>query len=288
MADARIASLVQLQHQETANHFSQSAQLMARADLMAASGVGATAQRVEDKELLQGKFEPVQHMEDEEFLQGKFAARPAVQLEERPNNTGLPDQLKSGIESLSGMSMDEVKVHYNSDKPAQLKAHAYAQGSEIHMAPGQERHLPHEAWHVVQQRQGRVRPTLQLKGNIQVNDDVGLEGEADVMGARAAGISRRSIASHDAPAKMARLPAAAAAFTIQRLPDKNQLFMKRLQELAGNPAVGVGVGQHLTNFMLLNPAAVGPTVHAAVIAAGGAGGLPALQNTIGDCHKFCV
>ncbi|MDO8991413.1 MAG: hypothetical protein Q7U83_00020 [Daejeonella sp.] len=28
------------------------------------------------------------------------------------NNTGLPDNLKSGIENLSGYSMDEVKVHY--------------------------------------------------------------------------------------------------------------------------------------------------------------------------------
>jgi hypothetical protein len=34
------------------------------------------------------------------------------------NQTGLPDQLKTGIESLSGMSMDSVKVHYNSTKPA--------------------------------------------------------------------------------------------------------------------------------------------------------------------------
>lgn len=103
----------------------------------------------------------------------------------KPNNTGLPDNLKTGIESLSGMSMDHVKVHYNSDKPAQLQAHAYAQGSEIHVAPGQERHLPHEAWHVVQQAQGRVKPTMQMKGEVEVNDDAGLEHEADVMGAKA-------------------------------------------------------------------------------------------------------
>lgn len=108
-----------------------------------------------------------------------------VQREEQPNNTGLPNQLKSGIESLSGMSMDHVKVHYNSDKPAQMQAHAYAQGSEIHLAAGQEKHLPHEAWHVVQQAQGRVRPTLQMKQHIAINDDSGLEREADIMGARA-------------------------------------------------------------------------------------------------------
>ncbi len=102
-----------------------------------------------------------------------------------PNRTGLPDQLKSGIETLSGYSMDDVKVHYNSSKPAQLNAHAYAQGNQIHLGAGQERHLPHEAWHVVQQKQGRVRPTLQMKGGVGVNDDAGLEREADVMGAKA-------------------------------------------------------------------------------------------------------
>lgn len=74
----------------------------------------------------------------------------------KPNNTGLPDNLKSGVENLSGFSMDDVKVHYNSSQPAQLNALAYAQGTNIHIAPGQERHLPHEAWHVAQQKQGRV------------------------------------------------------------------------------------------------------------------------------------
>ncbi|QSB25576.1 DUF4157 domain-containing protein [Flavobacterium sp. CLA17] len=111
--------------------------------------------------------------------------RPASLLQRKANHTGLPDPLKSGIENLSGHSMDDVKVHYNSDKPAQLNAHAYAQGTDIHIASGQEKHLPHEAWHVVQQKQGRVKPTLQMKGKVNVNDDKGLEKEADVMGAKA-------------------------------------------------------------------------------------------------------
>ncbi|UGQ44853.1 eCIS core domain-containing protein [Massilia endophytica] len=101
------------------------------------------------------------------------------------NHTGLPDNLKSGIERLSGHSMDDVKVHYNSSKPAQLNAHAYAQGRDIHLASGQEKHLAHEAWHVVQQKQGRVKPTMQMKRGTPVNDDKRLEREADVMGAKA-------------------------------------------------------------------------------------------------------
>jgi|GEM_PF-1990471 hypothetical protein len=125
-------------------------------------------------------------LDEEEPLQGKFepAADSQCQAESSSNNTGMPDQLKSGIESLSGYAMDDVKVHYNSAKPATMQAHAYAQGSDIHIAPGQEQHLPHEAWHVVQQKQGRVKATTQLKGEA-INDDPSLEYEADVMGARA-------------------------------------------------------------------------------------------------------
>lgn len=100
------------------------------------------------------------------------------------NNTGLPNDIKSGVEELSGISLDDVKVHYNSSKPAQMKALAYTQGTDIHVASGQEQHLGHEAWHVVQQKQGRVQPTAQMKG-VNINDNYSLEREADVMGAKA-------------------------------------------------------------------------------------------------------
>ncbi len=147
---------------------------------------------LEEEELLQGKFESVQRQtpEDEELLQGKFdSGVTPMQLQadvgQQENNTGLPDHLKAGIENISGYAMDDVKVHYNSAKPAELQAHAYAQGTDIHVASGQEKHLPHEAWHVVQQKQGRVKPTMQMKGKVNVNDDAALEKEADVMGAKA-------------------------------------------------------------------------------------------------------
>jgi len=136
---------------------------------------------------------------------------PVVQLKGdgvRANGIGLPDYLKTGIEAMSGMSMDHVGVRYNSSQPAQLNALAYAQGSEIHLAPGQERHLPHEAWHVVQQAQGRVRSTIQfppspvtaptgptvpamapaalpVRTPMPVSTDRSLEREADTMGAKA-------------------------------------------------------------------------------------------------------
>jgi len=101
------------------------------------------------------------------------------------NSNGLPFQLKSSMESMSGISLDAVKVHRNSNQPAQLKAHAFAQGNDIHLGPGQEKHLPHEAWHIVQQKQNRVEASAQTPNGININDSSALENEADEMGAKA-------------------------------------------------------------------------------------------------------
>lgn len=162
--------------------------------------VNTLLQRVglEDEEGFQMKTAQLQSDEEEDTLQGKFESTvqrveddaEGVQMksdtvcQQKPNNTGLPDNLKAGVESLSGFSMDDVKVHYNSSQPATVQALAYTQGTDIHVAPGQERHLPHEAWHVAQQLAGRVEPTTEV-GGMPVNDNIDLEHEADVMGARA-------------------------------------------------------------------------------------------------------
>jgi hypothetical protein len=139
----------------------------------------------------QRKLADLMHNSPRQAAQRAMLEGVRERIEPQSNSTGLPDHLKSGIERMSGMAMDKVRVHYNSSKPAQLRAHAYAQGMQIHLAPGQERHLPHEAWHVVQQAQGRVHPTLQMQQDgmgVSLNDDAGLEREADVMGARASAL----------------------------------------------------------------------------------------------------
>lgn len=128
-----------------------------------------------------------------QFSTGSYFSNSKPVVQQKENKTGLPDALKSGVEHLSGLSLSDVNVHYNSSKPAQLNAHAYAQGTSIHVAPGQEKHLPHEAWHVVQQKQGRVKPTQQLKEKVAINDDKALETEADVMGAKALAASSASV-----------------------------------------------------------------------------------------------
>lgn len=151
-------------------------------------GPRMVAQRQRSRSVFGDTAQRQEGLEDEQPSQdGVAQLRDAGAAGPPPNRTGLPDGLKSGLESLSGLSMDHVRVHYNSSQPVQLNALAYAQGRDIHLAPGQERHLPHEAWHVVQQAQGRVPATRQLKTGVAVNDDDALEHEADVMGEKAAG-----------------------------------------------------------------------------------------------------
>jgi hypothetical protein len=82
-------------------------------------------------------------------LGNRFVQGLAVQAKSAPNRTGMPDQLKLGIESISGLDLSSMRVHYRSSKPAEIGALAYTQGREIHVAAGQEEHLPHEAWHAV-------------------------------------------------------------------------------------------------------------------------------------------
>jgi Domain of unknown function (DUF4157) len=105
---------------------------------------------------------------------------------------GLPAQLRAGLESLSGQNLDDVRVVRGSSRPASVGALAYTQGNDIHLAPGQDQHLAHEAWHAVQQRQGRVTPTISVAGNA-VNDDPALEHEADVMAARVSAMPTHSL-----------------------------------------------------------------------------------------------
>ena len=151
---------------------------------------------------------PVTQLTAQSRRQGAALAPPTsgIAFADRAGAGGLPAALRAGIAALSGLDLGAVRVHLNSPQPAQRQALAYTQGAEIHIAPGQERHLPHEAWHAVQQAQGRVRPTRQFK-LAGLNDDAGLEHEADAMGQHALQAGR-SIVLGDAPAKLPAVPSA--------------------------------------------------------------------------------
>lgn len=140
-----------------------------------------------------------------------------TQLNIQPNPKGLPTSLINGIQALSGVDVSDVQVHKNSSKPAQLNANAYAQGSNIYLASGQEQHLPHEAWHVVQQRQGRVQPTLQINGTA-VNDNPKLEQEATILGGKAANYSAQLSCHSESFLKKHYGAVQLAAATVQRGP----------------------------------------------------------------------
>jgi hypothetical protein len=151
------------------------------------------------------------------------------------NYSGLPAPLKSGLESLSGFDLSGVRVHTNSSKPAQINAFACTQGQDIHLAPGQEKHLPHEGWHVVQQIQGRVKPTIQDMG-VTINDDPRLEREADVMGAMA--LQKMQVSRNIDDAKFsAHFSQSLSAQSIQRVGPAAAAAAEGLFGIAGLEAV---------------------------------------------------
>lgn len=139
-------------------------------------------------------------------------ALPPLRRPGAPNRTGLPDRFKEGLEQTSGLDLSDIRVHRNSSRPRQLGALAYARGSEIHLGPGQEMALPHEVWHVVQQKQGRVRPTL-FENGTAINDDRHLEAEATSMGQKAV---RSKALPWPGPAKPLQIKSMGAQRVVQR------------------------------------------------------------------------
>lgn len=150
---------------------------------------------------------------------GATGVRREAPLPAAKTDDGLPEGLQTAMEAMAGFSLADVVVHRNSAEPTRLGALAFTRGNQIHVAPGQERHLPHEAWHVVQQKQGRVRPTLQMKSGAFINDDARLEREADTMGVKALAGAATPVSGPwqmasrpEGPAQL-RLPAAGQAVT---------------------------------------------------------------------------
>lgn len=111
------------------------------------------------------------------------------------NCSSMPPLLKQNLERVSGFDLSDVQVYRDSSQAAWLDAEAVTHGRQIHLGPGAESHLAHEAWHVVQQRQGRVVPRGALHG-IDINDDVALEAEADRMGERLSSPAHHAVKPH--------------------------------------------------------------------------------------------
>ena len=67
------------------------------------------------------------------------------------------------MEIWSARPLEDVYVHKDSNKPVELRAHAYTQGNQIHLGPGQEEQLPPELGHVVQQKRERYNQPYQTR-----------------------------------------------------------------------------------------------------------------------------
>lgn len=108
----------------------------------------------------------------------------------------LPEQLRWVLEQLSGYDLSDVRVYRASPWPERVSARAFVLGSDIHLASGAEDALEHEAWHVVQQKQGRVRAigTVSFEdprlGEVGLNGEESLEREAAAMGRMARSLMR--------------------------------------------------------------------------------------------------
>lgn len=104
----------------------------------------------------------------------------------------LPADVRAKMEGSFGADFSAVRIHEGPHVLA-MGARAYAQANDLHFAPGEyqpdstsgQELIGHELAHYRQQSEGRVQATTQAKG-LAVNDDAGLEREADEMGAKAA------------------------------------------------------------------------------------------------------
>lgn len=123
-------------------------------------------------------------------------AKPAASGERPVATSGpgkpMPAAVQAKMEDAFSFDFSAVRIHEGSEAQS-VGAVAYTQGADIHFAPGHydpnsqhgQRLLGHELAHVVQQVQGRVRPTTQTE-HVAINDEPSLEREADELGARSA------------------------------------------------------------------------------------------------------
>jgi hypothetical protein len=175
-----------------------------------------------------GKSDKVKHngqQEGQSFMQPKVADNPFLGgANQKATNPFGTVQMKSNHDNQSnvlaemgksfGTDFSDVKIHTNSQKASKIGAHAFAQGNDVHFAQGKfdpntktgKQLIGHELSHVVQQRNGEVKPNVQMKG-LGINTDDRLENEADKQGALAAEgkavqtkpVSSSSVKSEGAP-----------------------------------------------------------------------------------------
>jgi hypothetical protein len=175
------------------------------------------------------------------------AAGPGASVALPPGGgAALPGEVRKKMEGSFQADFSSVRVH-EGGQAAGLGALAYAQGTDLHFAPGQyqpdtqsgQALIGHELAHVVQQSEGRVAAPAQAKG-APVVAEAGLEDEADRAGQAAsrgepARLSGRSAAAGTAAAGPAG-PAGAAMPKLAGQPI--QCFGSQEHQSLGDTATG--------------------------------------------------
>jgi hypothetical protein len=90
----------------------------------------------------------------------QFSSHGAIPPASQEGGAMLPPKSASQ-QAFGGDDMSGVQAHTNSGATAAsaaVGAHAYAQGGNVHLGGAQADTLPHEAWHVVQQAEGKKSP----------------------------------------------------------------------------------------------------------------------------------
>jgi len=112
---------------------------------------------------------------------------------QRKKNENLPEDLQEKIENSFGQDFSNVNIQKNSKEAIGLNARAFTKGDSIHFAPSEfnpnsekgKNLIGHEFTHVTQQRSGVVKPTSVMGEGLNLNNDRGLESEADYFGQKA-------------------------------------------------------------------------------------------------------
>lgn len=177
---------------------------------------------------------------------GPYMEQQKEPLKEKSGHSGgIPVQMKRKLEKASGYSLGKVRVHYNSSEPARLDAHSYAQGDDVYLSPGRDGDLQHELIHVIQQKQGLVRPTGRI-GGVPVNTSPRLEAMAD-----------RGIVTQEGPRVSGGAPVA------QRIPNIGSIAVRRFRERTEGARMFDGLARQVQLGILqeeLSPALVGRIV----------------------------
>ena len=113
-------------------------------------------------------------------LQKRFSF-PNQEAHREPGGMPLPPTIQKEYEKKSGVPLDDVRVHYNSEKPDRTNADAYAYGSNIFMRSAANILLEHEIGHVIQQKLGMVSP-MQTIGTTPISTSDRLERTANSLG----------------------------------------------------------------------------------------------------------